>query len=58
MTPTTDPTIYDEDSVFNTLFAAEKKPRTPTKAERMAQIFAEANTPEAPISVEDFLPVY
>jgi len=61
MTLKLDPDIYDEDSVFNQLFAAETKPRRPTQADRMARIFAEALETESPtneidIKVSDFLP--
>ena len=58
MTPTADPKIYDEDSVFNRLFSQERPPRRPTKAERMARIFADAPSNESAIKVSDFLPDY
>jgi len=58
MTPKVDPEAYDEDCVFNRLFAAETKPRSPTKGERLASIFADATSTEPNIQVSDFLPSY
>jgi len=58
MTPSADPNIYDEDSVFRKLFAEDKKPRPPTKAERMARIFEDVPIREPVIKVSDFLPRY
>jgi len=58
MTPKADPKTYDEDSVFNRLFAAETKPRGSTKTERMTRIFADATNTEPEIKVSDFLPSY
>jgi hypothetical protein len=58
MTPPSSLDTYDENSVFNRLFANEKKPRKPTQAERMAKIFAQAPREPETISVSDFLPRY
>ena len=58
MTPPLSLDTYDENSVFNRLFADEKKPRKPTQAERMAKIFAQAPREAETINVADFLPNY
>jgi hypothetical protein len=58
MTPPSSLDTYDENSVFNRLFAENKKPRKPTQAERMAKIFAQAPREPETIDVADFLPSY
>lgn len=58
MTATTDPKVYDENSVFNRLFAEETREARPSKGERLASIFANVEAQAEPIRVQDFLPSY
>ncbi len=50
--------LYDEDSVFNRLFAEDKPPSQPGQGDRLRDIFSGAKTTEKSIAVEDFLPRY
>jgi len=49
---------YDEDSVFNRLFAKDKAKPRPNHGDRLEKLFSETKAPEAPINVQDFLPRY
>jgi len=56
MTPSTDPNIYDEDSVFNRLLSPDKPKRRISSSQRLSNIFAEAPAKAETINVSDFLP--
>lgn len=58
MTPKANPEIYDENSVFNRLFAEKPQDPKPNPANRIERVFAEVEAPVEVINVADFLPSY
>jgi len=50
--------LYDEDSVFNRLFAEGKPKVGPSKGERLRTMFADVQTSAETVKVSDFLPSY
>ena len=49
---------YDENSVFNRIFAEIKRDPNANAASRLERIFAEVETPAETLNVTDFLPSF